>query len=246
MTSGGEIGGRILAAMAWAGGSIGRRGLLTTVRVVGSTIADAGFDRRYGTETGGVVDSDQFESTLANRAHAVRYRATRARPFGALLRRLRLPAGSTFVDVGSGKGRVLMLASLHPFTRVVGIEFSPAFCEQARRNIAIFQRRIQTKAPIDVCQGDVADHAFTGDENVFYLFNPFDAVILGRLVENLRRSLASHPRRIWLIYNTPLHADVVERSGLFALGETMTVGGIECRVYTHARPERDMAWTVLC
>lgn len=234
MASDGGIGGRLRTTMAWAGESIGRRGLMTTLRVVGSTIADAGFDRRYGTETAGVVDSDQFESTLANRAHAVRYRATRARPFGALLRRLRLPAGSTFVDVGSGKGRVLMLASLHPFARVVGIEFSPTFCEQARRNIAIFQQKVRTNAPIEVCQGDVADHAFSGDENVFYLFNPFDAVILGRFVENVRRSLASHPRRIWLIYNTPLHAGVVERSGLFTRAETMAVGGIECHIYTHS------------
>jgi hypothetical protein len=88
-----------------------------------------------------------------------------------------------------------------------------------------------------VCPGDVADHAFSGDENVFYLFNPFDAVILGRFVENVGRSLASHPRQIWLIYNTPLHADVVERSGLFTRAETITVGGIACHVYTHPRPE---------
>lgn len=233
MASNGGIGRRLRATLEWAGTSIGRRGLLTTLRIVGSTMADAGFDRRYGTETRGRVDTGQFESALANRAHAVRYQATRARPFGALLRRSRVPAGSTFVDVGSGKGRVLMLASLHPFARVVGIEFSPTFCEQARRNIAIFQQRVPTKAPIEVCQGDVADHAFSGDENVFYLFNPFDAVILGRFVENVRRSLASHPRRIWLIYNTPLHADVVERSGLFTRAETMAVGGIECHIYTH-------------
>ena len=42
---------------------------------------------------------------LVNRAHAVRYVATRARLFQALLRSLPLPENSTFVDVTSSSNQ---------------------------------------------------------------------------------------------------------------------------------------------
>jgi SAM-dependent methyltransferase len=232
MASIGTIGGRLRQGMAWTVESVRHRGLLTTVKIAASTMEDAFFDRRFGTETSQVVNSDQLEASLANRAHAVRYVATKARPFLRLLRRLQLPDGSTFVDAGSGKGKVLMLAAQHPFKRVVGIEFSPSLCEQARKNIEIFRRKVRTLAPIEVSEGDVTRHAMRGDENVFFLYNPFDAVILGQFVENIRRSVAAHPRQIWLIYSVPLHAAVLAASGLFTRCDVFNLGGNEFHVYT--------------
>jgi len=116
MPSIGAILGRVRRVTSWAIDSARRRGVMRTV-----TIA-------------------------VNRRHAVSYQPTKARPFQDLLRRLDLPAGGTFVDVGSGKGRVLLLAARHPFKRVVGIEFSPSLCEQARRNIEIFRAQVPRSA----------------------------------------------------------------------------------------------------
>ena len=234
MASIGTIGGQLWRGMAWTVQSVRHRGLLTTVQVAVSSVEDAFFDRRFGTETSRVVNSDEFEANLANRAHAVRYVATKARPFQRLLRRLQLPDGSTFVDAGSGKGKVLLLAAQHPFfKRVVGVEFSPSLCEQARKNIEIFRGKVRALAPIEVSEGDVTGHAMRGDENVFFLYNPFDAVILGRFVENIRRSVATHPRQIWLVYSAPLHASVLDASGLFTRCDVFNLGGSEFHVYTN-------------
>jgi SAM-dependent methyltransferase len=229
--------GKFSQAISWAVESIRDRGLATTCKVAINAVEDSFFDRRHGTETGRAVDSDQFEANLANRAHAVRYKATKARPFLALLRHLRLPAGSTFVDVGSGKGRVLLLAAQQNFKRVVGIEFSPTFCERARQNIDIFRARIQPLTPIEVIQADITQHEWRGDENVFFLYNPFDAVILSRFVENVRRSVAAHPRQVWLIYSAPIYASVLGESGLFPQREAVSFWGTEFHIYTNGPQE---------
>jgi SAM-dependent methyltransferase len=218
-------------ATVWAFESVRRRGLVTTWKIAASAIEDSMFDLRYGTETSGVVDSDRLEPTLANRTHAVRYKATKGRPFLRLLARLNLPDGCTFVDVGSGKGKVLLLAAQHRFRRVVGLEFSPSICAQARRNIDLFGRTTKLRSPIEIVEGDATQYVLAGDENVFFLYNPFDAVILKQFVDNIRRSLLEHPRPIWFIYSVPLHAAVLEQSGLFRPAEAFDIQGNEFHVY---------------
>jgi len=221
-------------ATVWTTDSIRQRGVLTTLQVALSVIEDAWFDRRFGTETARTVYTDQLESHLVNRDHSTRHKATKARPFQKLLRELRLPLNSTFVDIGCGKGKVLLLAAQHPFVRVVGIEFSPSLSRQARLNVDIFGRRVRLQASIEVIEADVTQHAFAGDENVFFLYNPFDAEILERFLNNLAGSFAACPREVWLIYNAPVYAAVVDASGLFGQGETRTIGGNEFRVYRRA------------
>jgi SAM-dependent methyltransferase len=229
----GAIGGKFQQVLAWTIDSVRRRGFLTTVKVAVSTVEDSFFDRRFGTETSRVVHSDQFEANLANRVHAVSYQPTKVRPFLRLLRHLQFPHGSTFVDVGSGKGKVLLLAAQHRFKRVVGIEFSRSLCDQSLRNIEIFRGHVRTLAPIDVFEGDVTQHELRGDENVFFLYNPFDAVVLGEFVERIRRSLTSHPRQVWLIYSVPLYAPVLDAAGLFTRCEALSFYGNDFHVYTN-------------
>ena len=56
----------------------------------------------------------------------------------------------------------------------------------------------------------MSKYEFT-NEAVIYVFNPFDDLVLGIVLENLMRSLHTHPRRAWIIYRRPLHREVVER-----------------------------------
>jgi trans-aconitate methyltransferase len=70
--------------------------------------------------------------------HAEKYKATRARYFRKLMKRVHLPRDGVFVDVGCGKGRILLLAVEHGLNRVVGIEISPTLCKIAEKNIAGF------------------------------------------------------------------------------------------------------------
>lgn len=61
--------------------------------------------------------------------------------FRALMASLSAPVDElTFVDLGAGKGRAMLLASELPFRRIVGVEFSPELCDVARRNLRTNRR----------------------------------------------------------------------------------------------------------
>src|SRR5713101_6823082 len=61
-------------------------------------------------------------------------------PWRTLSRSLRLASLEaerfTFVDIGCGKGRILLSALALPFRRIVGVEFSPVLCRIAEKNVA--------------------------------------------------------------------------------------------------------------
>ena len=217
--------------IVWARDSIKRRGLLRTSRIAGSTACDFLFDLRHGTDTRRWVEAEELDTNSENKAHAVHYQATKARPFLKLLRSLDLPKDSVFVDFGSGKGRVLLLASFHGFKRVVGVEFSPQLCALARSNIATFSKGAPLGSPIDVVEADATRFEIGADLNVFYLYNPFDPPVLSKVLDNLRRSVEAAPRKWWLIYNTPKHHELIERSGLFKDCSRHEIGGTEFMVY---------------
>lgn len=218
--------------IVWARDSIKRRGLLRTSQIAGSTACDFLFDLRYGTDTRRWVDAEELDTDSENKAHAVHYQATKARPFLKLLRSLGLPKDSVFVDFGSGKGRVLLLAAFHGFKRVVGVEFSPQLCALARRNIAAFSKVAAVGSPIDVVEADATRFEIGADLNVFYLYNPFDPPVLSKVLDNLRRSVEATPRQLWLIYNTPKHHELIEQSRLFKDCSRHEIGGTEFTVYT--------------
>jgi len=48
----------------------------------------------------------------------------------------------TFVDVGAGMGRAMLLAARMPFRAVVGAELNPALAKIAQRNLVLWRRRV--------------------------------------------------------------------------------------------------------
>jgi SAM-dependent methyltransferase len=217
--------------LTWARRSLSRRGLVQTSKVAGSTILDLSFDIWYGTDTMRWVWLEDLGANSEHDANAVSYRASKARPLCILIKRLRLPRDRTFVDLGSGKGRVLLLAAQLKFQKVVGVEFSPKLCAIARANVARFRWQLNISAKIDIIEADAAQFSITPDQCIFYAFNPFDEIVMGALLGSLRESLEYFPRQVWFIYNTPLQHATIENSGLFSSAENFEIGGAEFKVY---------------
>ena len=48
-----------------------------------------------------------------------------------------------FVDLGSGKGRTLLMASDYPFRRIVGVELLPALHQAAQENLGKYRSESQ-------------------------------------------------------------------------------------------------------
>ncbi len=120
----------------------------------------------------------------------------------------------TFIDMGSGKGRVLFVAAEYPFRKVMGVEFSNALHDEAVANLRRYKFRGRRCSDIQPVHADAREFEFPDGNLVIYLFNPFGAEVMGRMLANLERSLERHPRHAIVVMLWPEHSDVVERMAI--------------------------------
>ena len=106
----------------------------------------------------------------------------------------------TFVDLGSGKGRVLLMASDYPFKKIIGVEFMPELHHAAQKNIAGYSNDRQRCRQIETVCMDARDFQFPLEPLVVYLFNPFSEPTFAQVLENLRRSVEQTPRPVYIAY----------------------------------------------
>jgi SAM-dependent methyltransferase len=122
-----------------------------------------------------------------------------------LFRALEVSPEDVFVDLGSGKGRVLYMAARRPFKRVLGVERSEELNEVARANLERNQDRLRA-GRVDIEAADVEVWEVPDDVTVVYLYIafPFAPEIPEGLVEKLRVSVERNPRTLRLILPDPL------------------------------------------
>ena len=106
----------------------------------------------------------------------------------------------TFIDLGCGKGRVLLMASDYPFQKIVGVEFMPDLVGAAQKNIAGYSFARQQCRQIKAVCLDARDFHFPPEPLVVYLFNPFSESTFAQVLENLRHSVEQTPRSIYIAY----------------------------------------------
>ncbi|MCA9072371.1 MAG: hypothetical protein KDA84_25775, partial [Planctomycetaceae bacterium] len=173
-------------------------------------LAERRFDRRFQVSTAGMITPQELQLTPDQQAHAVEYWPTSNFRLGQILSQLGIDhAKFTFIDLGSGKGRVLLMASEYPFQRAIGVELSDKLHTVALQNILAFRGDRQCPNVESVCC-DATRFRFPHDPLVLYLFNPFSQTILTKVVQNLLISLDANPRPVIVIYFNALHAAVFE------------------------------------
>ena len=207
--------------------------MLQTLAIIWSVILDAWFDFYYDTDTVRRVARGNIEADSENVAHSSDYGASKAMPFMRLMRRLNLPKDNIFVDLGSGKGRALMLAAKYGFRKVIGVEFSGVLCDRSRINMEKFMRKCPSQSKIEIIESDVAKYQLNDDETVFFMFDPFNAPVLTQVLQNIAASVKRKPRPIWLIYGTPREQEIIARSGVFAQNQRYMIIGVEYRIFSN-------------
>jgi SAM-dependent methyltransferase len=150
------------------------------------------------------------------------YQATEPALFHEMLSQLKIDFRDfTFIDLGSGKGRALLMAADHPFRRIVGVELLPALHHVARENIRRYQSESQKGFVIESVCSDAREFVFPPEPLVLYLFNPLPEAGLAQVIANLERSLRENSRRIYVLYHNPLLEQVLQRcEGLTRLAAT--------------------------
>ena len=118
--------------------------------------------------------------------------------------------GYTFIDLGSGKGRALLLATRLPFAAIVGVEVQPELHRTALANLAAFDKSEALCRNLSAHCCDARDYDFPSSPLLVYLFNPFPGYVLERVLANLEGSLRKNPRPVFLAYNAPYEQNVVD------------------------------------
>jgi len=119
----------------------------------------------------------------------------------------------TFLDLGSGKGRTLLMASDYPFRRILGVELLPALHQIAQENLRDYKNDSQQCFALESVCADAITFPFPEEPLVIYLFNPFGESALRRAVSNLEQSLRANPRTLYVLYHNPLLEHVLVESG---------------------------------
>jgi SAM-dependent methyltransferase len=183
-------------------------------------LGDTAFDTVMGTQTGGIQSLFDLQIVGENSRYGLSHIATDPRQFADVMASLDLDFSPfTFIDLGSGKGRALILAAQLPFRRLIGVEFAVELAEAARANISMPAVAKLANSRIELICCDAAAYAFPDDPLIIYLFNPFGAAIVRRIAQNARVSWESNPRPIEIVYMNPVHASEFLAAGWLSIND---------------------------
>ncbi len=170
------------------------------------------FDLKYRVETCSWSELQSLTVESDNKGHGYAYQPTRVLPLRLLFKSIQplLAPDSVLLDIGSGKGRVLLVASEFGFRAVRGVEFARELCQIAKKNLVHFKSKTGRPTEFEIIETDAAEYHIREDENVFILYNPFDDVILGRVLDNISASVRKQPRKVLIVYYNPKWKHVIE------------------------------------
>lgn len=184
--------------------SLRRRGVWRTLKI---SIFELYHEHRLGADTSYVIPHHELDGDSEALHHATDYFPSSYlvlhEAFSSVGADCR---NAVLVEYGCGMGRVLMYASTLPIKRMIGVELSPSLCAAATKNLGRLYRESGRSGPAwDIVNADARHFIVPGDANLFYFFNPFDAVVLGQVIANIIASVRKLPRKCTIIYANPLH-----------------------------------------
>jgi SAM-dependent methyltransferase len=187
------------------------------------------FDQIHGTDTSGLVPAADLITGHPHDEHVTAYYAVAPSIFRELVQRWRdipppePPSTYTFLDLGCGKGRALMLASEFNFREVVGVELNAAMVTIAQRNISLWTRAhaedptAQRIAQIRVLHGDALETPFPASPTVAFLFHPFEEPVVKPLLRRIESAFARRVGELDILYVNAEHGATLDAHPAFRL-----------------------------
>jgi hypothetical protein len=161
------------------------------------------FDRLHNVDTAAELPLEAAGVPLADvaRGNGV-YRALTEDVFRAAMDSVKIDARAfTFVDIGSGKGKVLFMASDRPFKRIIGIEYAIGLHEIAVRNVATYRSDSRQCTEIEPIHGDALTYTPPPGPLLLFVFNALAEEFMRALLTKLDQDAAAQEGRpVLLIY----------------------------------------------
>jgi SAM-dependent methyltransferase len=176
------------------------------------------FDPKYGTDTAGIIGVGSLDIPENEMEHSMHYGPIGEEEFSNTLKNLPIKCEELlFIDIGSGKGRALLLASLFPFKKIIGVELSAMLHHAAVRNIDIFKDERQKCRDIHAICENASTFNIPEEPTLFYLANPFDDEVMHLVVSHIRDSFKKYPRKIYIWYLKPCYRTALDGAGFLRI-----------------------------
>jgi len=161
-------------------------------------------EKKYGINTTGADELKKMEAKGIDISHATVYMPTTYFQLEEIF--TTLPPGERrhFLDIGCGKGRAMCIAAHYGYPVVTGIDFSQEFCEEAAGNLELTKKKVPA-LKFDIINKDAVKAEIPPDVDCIFFFNPFDVVIMKKVIKNIVKSLQYNPRNLHIVYANPLY-----------------------------------------
>ncbi len=181
------------------------------------------FDIEHGLDTSGLIGGSDLGTGHAHDMYNTAYYGMSPSRFrGAMDLWRSLPPlapqeSYTFVDLGCGKGRAVLLAAQMHFREVVGVEIHPELAEIARRNLRSWLTAGKVVSPTHMLCRDATEMDFPTGPCLLYLFNPFARPVVEQLLRRIEISFADRAGLLDIAYFNPECSAALQEFGGFRL-----------------------------
>ena len=100
-----------------------------------------------------------------------------------------------FIDYGSGKGAAIIHAKKIGFKQSIGVEFAKELHETAVENI----KKLKLN-DVNSLYADATSYVPPKNVSVIYFFNPFDEVVMEKVIENILKHKESFENDVYVVY----------------------------------------------
>lgn len=174
------------------------------------------FDRRHGVETVNTVTRDGLTGMAPElRAHAGEYIPTNPALFRRMVRKSGIdPSRFTFVDLGCGKGRIVIAAADYPFKAILGVEADLAIFRAAQDNLKRW-RKGDARRRARVVHADARTFEWPKGDLFIFMYSPFRGPIFKQVAKRLAAVAGEPGRAVVIAYSRDWEAAALERTGRF-------------------------------
>jgi hypothetical protein len=185
------------------------------------------FDLAHNLDTSGLVPAGNLITGHPNDAYVTAYYGVAPSILRTLidLWRETIPPhpihSYTFVDIGAGKGRAMLVASELPFHQVIGIELNPEMADIAQRNLDLWladhaaDATAPRLAPIRLYEQDALTFDLPRNPTLAFLFHPFEAPVLKLLLRRIEAQFARRPGTLDILYVNAECRDLLDHHPAF-------------------------------
>ncbi len=163
---------------------------------------DFRFDLKYGVDTCGVIfQNEESDIGSSEKKTAHRYEPSPVNAARSILKSLPIDHSAyTFIDFGSGKGRVLLLASEYAYKNIIGVELSQSLYRICRKNIKIWNSPEQKCFNIKSFCTDATIFKLPDDPLVLFFFSAFSSPVMSIVINNIQENQRVNPRPMNIVY----------------------------------------------